>query len=46
MIGWKRYHPGDLLCERCQLELDERVIGHWITTATNPHSQFTDDPGP
>jgi hypothetical protein len=28
MIGWKRYHPGDLLCERCQLELHETgVIG-------------------
>jgi hypothetical protein len=33
---WKRYIPGDLLCEKCQIEVSERVIGHWETSAINP----------
>lgn len=33
---WKRYVPGPLLCEKCQLAREKMVIGHWETTAYNP----------
>lgn len=36
---WRRYVPGGTLCEKCQIALSDRVVGHWQTTSSRPRSE-------